>query len=327
MGLIFIRTVVIFITLFIVMRLMGKRQIGEMQPYELVITLIISELACIPMADNAIPLLYGVVSIVTVYLLHQIVCLIDLNLRGAKQVLSGSPSIVINKNGIDDTQLKKNNLDVSDLIESLRVKGYFALDAVDYALYESEGMFSALPKQNYDALQTSLPILLIDEGKFVEKNFTQTKRDREYYMQVLKEQNGEAQKALCYELICDVQVFLEGMSTYDEGKEEQKEKNFQDLADWYGELSYTWLRIRYYASKQDYIKVYMWGIYLQHELNQVCEDFGLERLELMDYYEADNLEKIVKQADLIEVKMRQVIEAGGGKIHEYATAEEFLDEV
>jgi len=194
MGLIFIRTVVIFITLFIVMRLMGKRQIGEMQPYELVITLIISELACIPMADNAIPLLYGVVSIVTVYLLHQIVCLIDLNLRGAKQVLSGSPSIVINKNGIDDTQLKKNNLDVSDLIESLRVKGYFALDAVDYALYESEGMFSALPKQNYDALQTSLPILLIDEGKFVEKNFTQTKRDREYYMQVLKEQNCDDEK-------------------------------------------------------------------------------------------------------------------------------------
>ena len=136
MGLIFIRTVIIFLTLFVVMRLMGKRQIGEMQPYELVITLIIAELACIPMEDTSIPLLYGIISILTVYLLHQIVCLIDLNFRGAKVVLSGSPSVVLNKNGVDDTQLKKNNLDVSDLIESLRVEGFFALDAVEYALYD-----------------------------------------------------------------------------------------------------------------------------------------------------------------------------------------------
>ena len=188
MGLIFIRTVIIFITLFIIMRLMGKRQIGEMQPYELVITLIISELACIPMADTAIPLLYGIVSILTVYLLHQIVCVIDLNFRKAKAVLSGVPSIVLNKNGIDDTQLKANNLDVSDLIESLRAEGYFSLDAVDYALYESEGVFSALPKKNYENLQTSLPIIIIDEGKFDDKNVELTKQTKTYYIDVLREQ-------------------------------------------------------------------------------------------------------------------------------------------
>lgn len=194
MGLIFIRTVIIFITLFAVMRLMGKRQIGEMQPYELVITLIISELACIPMADNAIPLLYGIIAILTVYFLHQVVCLIDLNFRQAKNILSGTPSIVLNKDGIDDTQLKKNNLDVSDLIESLRVKGYFALDAVEYALYESEGMFSALPKNGYEQLQSSLPILLIDEGKFVEENILRTKRDKEYYLQIVRGQGCDDEK-------------------------------------------------------------------------------------------------------------------------------------
>ncbi len=186
MGLIFIRTVIIFVTLLIVMRLMGKRQIGEMQPYELVITLIISELACIPMADNSIPLLYGIVAILTIYFLHQIVCLIDLNFRDAKVVLSGSPSIVLNKDGIDDTQLKKNNLDVSDLVESLRVKGYFSLDAVDYALYEAEGMFSALPKEDYQKMQTSLAVIVVDEGKFEDKNLEQTKRDENYYLNVLK---------------------------------------------------------------------------------------------------------------------------------------------
>ena len=76
MGLIFIRTIVIFITLLVIMRLMGKRQIGEMQPYELVITLIIADLACIPMADTSIPLLYGVIAILTIYFLHQVVCVV-----------------------------------------------------------------------------------------------------------------------------------------------------------------------------------------------------------------------------------------------------------
>lgn len=188
MGLIFIRTLIIFITLFIVMRLMGKRQIGEMQPYELVITLIIAELACIPMEDTSIPLLYGVIAILTVYLLHQIVCVIDLNFRGAKPILSGKPSIVLNKNGIDDTQLKANNLDVSDLIESLRAEGYFSLDAVDYALYESEGVFSALPKKNYESLQTSLPVIIVDEGKFIDKNVELTKQTESYYLDVLRGQ-------------------------------------------------------------------------------------------------------------------------------------------
>lgn len=187
MALIFIRTTILFITLFIIMRLMGKRQIGEMQPYELVITLIIAELACIPMQDNSIPLLYGIIAILTVYLLHQIVCVLDLTSLHAKNILSGSASVVLNKNGIDDHELKKNNLDVSDLVESLRVEGYFALEAVDYALYESEGTFSALPKANYQEMQSSLPIVIIDEGKFDPKNLEQTQRDQQYFLDILKE--------------------------------------------------------------------------------------------------------------------------------------------
>ncbi len=186
MALIFFRTIFIFIATLIVMRLMGKRQIGEMQPYELVITLIIADLACIPMADNSIPLLYGFIAILTVYLLHQIICLIDLNFSGAKAVVSGIPSIVLNKNGIDDAELKKNNLDVADLIESLRVEGYFALDGVEYALYEAEGTFSALPKKNYQNLQTSLPLIIIDEGKFDDKNIKYTQKSRSYYLDALQ---------------------------------------------------------------------------------------------------------------------------------------------
>lgn len=210
MGLVFIRTIIIFIATFIVMRLMGKRQIGEMQPYELVITLIISELACIPMGDPSVPLIYGIVAIVTIYLLHQILCILDLNFRKAKTVISGSPSILLNKDGIDDTQLKANNLDVSDLIESLRSKGYFALDAVEYAIYESEGIFSALPKPNYEQIQNSLPLVIMDEGKFDDTNVKRTGRDREYFLDILAKQGcDEIEKVLVMTVDGNGNVYLQ----------------------------------------------------------------------------------------------------------------------
>ena len=137
MALIFIRTAIIFITLLFIMRLMGKSQIGEMQPFEFVITLLIAELACIPMADTSIPLLYGIIAIVAIFVMHQIVWLLDLWFKPMKTIVCGKPSIVINKDGIDEQELKKNNLDVGDLIESMRVAGYFALDDVYYGLYEA----------------------------------------------------------------------------------------------------------------------------------------------------------------------------------------------
>lgn len=167
MALIFIRTAVIFFTLLVIMRLMGKSQIGEMQPFELVITLLIAELACIPMADSSIPLLYGIIAIVSIFILHQIVWLLDLWFKPMKTVICGKPSLVITKEGIDSYQLRKNNLDVSDLIESMRGAGYFNLDDVYYGLYEANGKFSALPKEE---LTPTLPVLLVDNGKPDEKN-------------------------------------------------------------------------------------------------------------------------------------------------------------
>lgn len=194
MVLIIIRTAIIFVTLLIIMRLMGKRQIGEMQPFELVITLLIAELACIPMADASIPLLYGIISVVTIYILHEAVTLIDLKVKPMKSLISGKPSVVVNKNGIDDYQLKKNNLDVSDLIESLRTAGYFSLDCVDYALYEANGTFSALPKQDYEGLQTSLPLVIVDNGKFDYKNLEITGLGKEFFDDILKKQGAKSVK-------------------------------------------------------------------------------------------------------------------------------------
>lgn len=167
MALVFIRTAIIFSVLLAIMRLMGKSQIGEMQPFEFVITLLIAELACIPMADSSIPLLYGIISIVAIFVLHQIVWLLDMWFTPMKTVICGKPSLVINREGIDSYQLRKNNLEVSDLIESMRSAGYFNLDDVYYGLYEANGSFSALPKEN---ITQSLPLLIIENGKKNAKN-------------------------------------------------------------------------------------------------------------------------------------------------------------
>ncbi len=169
MALVFVRTAIIFIVLLSVMRLMGKSQIGEMQPFEFVITLLIAELACIPMADTSIPLLYGVIAILAIFVLHQVVWLLDFLIKPMKTVICGKPSLVITKEGIDSYQLRKNNIDVSDLIESMRGAGYFNLDDVYYGFYEANGKFSALAKEE---TTPTLPVLLIDNGKPDKKNLS-----------------------------------------------------------------------------------------------------------------------------------------------------------
>ncbi|MDE6442289.1 MAG: DUF421 domain-containing protein [Clostridia bacterium] len=173
---------------------MGKSQVGEMQPFEFVISLLIAELACIPMADTSIPLLYGIIAIVAIFILHQIVWLLDLWFKPMKTVVCGKPSIVINKDGIDEYQLRQNNLDISDLIESMRVAGYFSLDDVYYGLYEANGSFSAL--ENPDRSTSSLSVTLIDSGKADKKNLAVTGIGQEDLDKFLKEQNVKLKQVL-----------------------------------------------------------------------------------------------------------------------------------
>ena len=189
MIIIFIRSAVTFIVLLVVMRLMGKRQIGEMQPFELVITLLIAELACIPMSDISIPLVYGISAVLAVFILHQIFALIEQSGRFTKTVISGKPSVVLNKNGVDFSELKKNNLDVEDLIESMRASGYFSLDDLEYAIFESNGKLSAKEKADFSERKPSLPVLIVAEGKLVRDNLFKNGLDREKFSEIMREKN------------------------------------------------------------------------------------------------------------------------------------------
>lgn len=188
MFIIFIRAIIIFVTLIIVMRLMGKRQIGEMQPFEFIITLLIAELACVPMTDVSIPLLYGVVSIVAVFILHQVLTILEQLSQEFKGVVDGKPAVVISERGVDIKELKKNNMDVSDLIESLRGTRNFSLDAVKYAIYESNGKLSVLEKDGNKEDQ-GLPLLLVSEGKIDKKNYRLIKANENLLRNFMQE-NG-----------------------------------------------------------------------------------------------------------------------------------------
>ncbi len=187
MVIIFIRSLATFVVLLIVMRLMGKRQIGEMQPFELVLTLLIAELACIPMADISVPLVYGIAAILAVFILHQLLSVIEQTSRAAKRIISGKPSLVLNKNGVDFAELRRNNMDVEDLIESMRSAGYYSLDDLDYAIFESNGKLSAKEKIDYDRKKTALPVLLIGEGKIIKKNLALIGKDEKWVRDHVKD--------------------------------------------------------------------------------------------------------------------------------------------
>ncbi len=190
----FIRTLIIFIALIIVMRLMGKRQIGEMQPFEFVVTLIIADLTCIPMADVSIPLTYGIVAIFALFILHQLLSIIEQSGSFARRVISGKPSLVINQNGVDMLELKRNNLGIDDLIESMRSQGYFSLDDLSYAIFESNGKLSSMEKVDRDKNNKSVPLLIVNEGKINGKNLTLMKAEKNDIINFIEKQGSSLNK-------------------------------------------------------------------------------------------------------------------------------------
>ncbi len=194
MAVTFIRTTIVYITLVIIMRLMGKRQIGEMQPYEFIVTLIIADLACIPMTDVSIPLIYGISAILALFLLHQIFSLLEQSGKLFRRIISGKPSLVINKDGVDMIELKRNNMGVDDLIESARGAGAFSLADIDYAIFESNGKLSVFKGQPEKQTQTGLPLLLVNDGKIDQKNAEFLRLEKSDIENFIKD-NGGAVKA------------------------------------------------------------------------------------------------------------------------------------
>ena len=146
MLVVLLKSVITFFLVWYVVRLMGKRQLGEMQPFELVITLIIAEVACIPMNDPYIPFYAGVVPIVTLGFLQVLISTIARKSLAARKVISGSSVIVIDKDGINYENLKMLNMNVNDLIEAARGAGYPDFSRIAYAIFETNGNLCVIEK-------------------------------------------------------------------------------------------------------------------------------------------------------------------------------------
>ena len=142
MLIVFFRAVILYILIVISIRLMGKRQIGELQPSELVITLLLSNIATLPIEDTTIPMSMGIVPIFTLVCLDVILSHCSLKFRGLRKLICGSPKIVVSRGIIDQKQLKDLRFSADDLLESLRSMGIFDINEVQLAVVETTGKIS-----------------------------------------------------------------------------------------------------------------------------------------------------------------------------------------
>jgi len=182
MFIVFLRVIIIYISVLIFLRLMGKRQIGEMQPYEVVITLIIADLATLPMSDTNIPLLNGILPLAILLLVHFGLTLLTRKSTKFRQFLSGKSMIVISPNGIDFKALRQLNMGIDDLMEMLRQANFYNFEQVLYAIIETNGKMSVIPTSSFSPVtaqdlniqnpDAKLPHVIVFNGKINKKELS-----------------------------------------------------------------------------------------------------------------------------------------------------------
>lgn len=178
----FLRCLILYFFLLLAMRLMGKRQLGELQPFELAITLVASELVCIPMADATIPIIYGIIPVFSLFLVHIIITMLATKSVRFRKFLNGKPVIIIEKGNILPNVMKELNMNIDDIMEALRGCGYFNPSEVEYAILETNGSMTVLPKaQNkplspedmgIDVQKSELPVTVVMEGEYIGENLS-----------------------------------------------------------------------------------------------------------------------------------------------------------
>lgn len=190
MIVVLIRSIILYIAVLISLRVMGKGEIAEMNAFDLVITLLLAEVAAIPMQNNEIPILYGIASITGLVFMQIIISFITLKSRKVRFLLNGKPSILIDKGKIDYKSLKEERVTLDELLEQLRVQGYFNLKDVQYAILETDGNLSVVPKSTYQSTPTKdferLPVPLILDGELLKSNLSHIKRDTDWLLGSLR---------------------------------------------------------------------------------------------------------------------------------------------
>lgn len=140
-----IRTIVLYFTLIVSMRLMGKRQIGEVQISEFIVTIMLSEIAATPILDQNIPLSNAICAMLLLLSIELLVSYLLLKSGKLKRLICGTPSIIIGNGKLDQREMKKNRIDIEELFSELRQKGYSSIAEINYAILEENGQLSVFP--------------------------------------------------------------------------------------------------------------------------------------------------------------------------------------
>lgn len=187
MILVIIRTLILYMTVVVFLRIMGKRQIGQLQPYELVVIIMISELAAIPMEDTGIPIINGMIPIFILFASEVTLSWIALKSERARGIICGRPSILIEKSQIMEDELRNLRYNINDLLEQLRLKDVTNIADVEYAILETSGQLSVILKSDKRPVQPKdlnisppaegLPSTLIMDGHVIHTNLTKVNKD------------------------------------------------------------------------------------------------------------------------------------------------------
>lgn len=199
----YLRTVILYSVLILVIRLMGKRQIGQMEPSEFVVTMLVANLAAIPMEDSGVPLFYGLVPILTVLGMELILSHLSLKSLTLRRLLCGKPVILIENGNIMQENLRKTRVTMDELTGHLREKDVLDVNTVQYAILETNGNLSVFPypkekpasakDAGIQAGKQHLPLTLVSDGKILKANLQKSGKDIFWLEKILQQQNANLQ--------------------------------------------------------------------------------------------------------------------------------------
>jgi uncharacterized membrane protein YcaP (DUF421 family) len=223
----FFRAIVLYIIVLAVMRLMGKREIGQLQPFELAISIMIADLAATPMAETGIPITNGIMPILGLLVMHLIISMINIKSTKARQIICGKPSLLIFRGKIDQKVLKKERFTINELEERLRDNNIFNIGDVEYAILETSGQVTVIPKPNkrpttpedfnLEPKYEGIPYDLVVDGKVEYENLKKIGKDYKWLQKQTEKFGIKPEQALIVTIDGDNQFFCQAI-------EKEKEK-------------------------------------------------------------------------------------------------------
>ena len=194
-----LKTVIIYIVIMLSLRIMGKRQMSQLEPSELVVAVLISDIAAAPIIDEHVSLAEGIVPVVTLVICEVLVAVAMLKSVRFRSLMFGKPAILIENGVIDQSQMKKNRIPIDELTEGLRAQGITDISTVKYAILETDGSLNILPYPAENPVTAKLmginpedpgyPVIVIDDGRVINENLVLKGLDEKWLKKELKKRN------------------------------------------------------------------------------------------------------------------------------------------